>query len=787
MATQRVRGFCALCRSRCGCVSVVEDGKLVAVEPDPDHPTGQSLCVKGRAAPELVYAADRLLHPLRRTRPKGDPDPGWVRISWDEALDWTAERMRQAAARGGPEAVAFGVTTPSGTAVSDGFGWIERLIRLYGSPNTIWGEELCAWHRDYGTAFTFGVDIGVPDFARTGCLLLWGHNPSVSFLAQATAAAEAKARGATLIVVDPRRAGLANRADQWLRVRPGTDGALALGLAGVMIAEGWYDREFVEAWSTGPFLVRDDTGRFLTPADLGQSGWVGGYVAWDRAAARPVGYDPKAARYETPVREPQLLGSVSCVTPQGAVACRSAFERYAALCRTYSPARVEQITGVPASQIVETARLLWQRRPVSYFHWTGLEQHTNATQSVRAISLLYALTGSFDVPGGNLRISRPTANDLGGRSLLSEAERAKTLGFAERPLGPGRHGWVTARDVYRAILHGKPYPIRGLVGFGGNTLLSQPDAELGRAALAKLDFLVVADLFMTPTAELADVVLPVASAWEREGLRVGFGPTPEGEAHIQLRPRVVPPRGESRSDTWIACELAKRLGLGDEFFGGNEDAGHRFVLAPSGVTLEDLRANPGGVRVPLETRYRKYAEPGAGFPTPSGRVEIYAQRFLDHGQAPLPEYVEPATSPTSRPDLAARYPLVLTSAKVVQFCHSQHRNLPQLRRHSPDPVVELNPAAAGPRGIGEDDWVVVETPRATMRARAHLNRNLASDVACAQFGWWQACEPLGLEGYDVTGPRSANYNDLIDTDAADPISGTIPLRSYLCEVRKTGP
>ena len=380
------------------------------------------------------------------------------------------------------------MTTPSGTAVSDGFGWIERLIRLFGSPNTIWGEELCAWHRDYGTAYTFGVDIGVPDFARTGCLLLWGHNPSMSFLAQATAAADAKARGAALIVVDPRRAGLANRADQWLRVRPGTDGALALGLAGVMIAEGWYDREFIETWSTGPFLVRDDTGRFLTPADLGEPGSAGGYVAWDRTAAGPVGYDPKAARYETTVREPLLTGSVTCATPAGPVTCRPAFERYAALCRAYPPARVEQITGVPAAQIVETARLLWQRRPVSYFHWTGLEQHSNATQSVRAISLLYALTGSFDAPGGNLRVSRPAVNDLGGRGLVSEAERTKVLGFAERPLGPGRHGWVTARDVYRAILDGTPYPVRGLIGFGGNTLLSQPDAALGRAALAKLDF-----------------------------------------------------------------------------------------------------------------------------------------------------------------------------------------------------------------------------------------------------------------------------------------------------------
>jgi anaerobic selenocysteine-containing dehydrogenase len=364
------------------------------------------------------------------------------------------------------------------------------------------------------------------------------------------------------------------------------------------------------------------------------------------------------------------------------------------------------------------------------------------------------------------------------------------LGFAERPLGPGRHGWVTARDVYRAILAGKPYRIRGLIGFGGNMLLSQPGADVGREALTRLDFAVCADLFLTPTAALADVVLPVASAWEREGLRVGFGPTPEGEGLIQLRAPVVAPRGESRSDTWIVCELAKRLGLGSAFFDGDQDAGHRFVLAPSGVTLEALRASPAGVRVPLETRYRKYAEPTAagpaGFPTPSRRVEIYAQAFLEHGQAPIPEYVEPAASPVSRPDLARRYPLVLTSAKVVEFCHSQHRSLPRLRRHSRDPVVELHPAAAAPRGIGPDDWVVVETPRATMRGRARLNPSLASEVVCAQFGWWQACERLGLPGYDVVGGGSANYNGLIDTDVVDPISGTAPLRSHLCEVRKAG-
>ena len=157
---------------------------------------------------------------------------------------------------------------------------------------------------------------------------------------------------------------------------------------------------------------------------------------------------------------------------------------------------------------------------------------------------------------------------------------------------------------------------------------------MGRAALARLDFLVYADLFLTPTAALADVVLPVASAWEREGLRVGFGPTPEGEGLIQLRAPVVAPRGESRSDIWIVCELARRLGLGAQFFDGDQDAGHRFVLAPSGVTLEALRASPVGVRVPLgpATGSTRSGRASGGFPTPSRRVEIYAQASWTTGR-----------------------------------------------------------------------------------------------------------------------------------------------------------
>ena len=479
------------------------------------------------------------------------------------------------------------------------------------------------------------------------------------------------------------------------------------------------------------------------------------------------------------------------MTRSGPVTCVPAFETYAALCREYPPARVEAITGVPAAQLVETARLLWERRPVSYFHWTGLEQHTNASQTVRALSLLYALTGCFDAPGGNVRPSRPAVNDLAPLALLPERQRAKALGLAGRPLGPARQGWPTSADAYRAMLHGAPYPVRGMVGFGTNLLLSAPGAATARAALTSLDFLVYADLFLTPTAALADVVLPVSTAWEREGLRVGFGPTQDGEQHVQLRPAVVAPRGEARSDIWIVCELAQRLGLGERFWGGDEDAGHRYMLEPTGVTVEQLRENPGGVRTTIEPRFKRYAARGGngpvGFATPSRRVEIFSAQLQQHGQAALPEYVKPAASPLSRPDLAARFPLRLTTAKVVQFCHSQHRSLARLRRHSPDPQVELHPDAALARGIKGDDWVLIETPRATMRARAHLNPSLGPDVVCAQFGWWQACEPLQLGGYPAEGAASANYNNLIDPDTADPISGTVALRSYVCQVRRGEP
>jgi anaerobic selenocysteine-containing dehydrogenase len=417
-----------------------------------------------------------------------------------------------------------------------------------------------------------------------------------------------------------------------------------------------------------------------------------------------------------------------------------------------------------------------------------VEQQSNATQIFRAMSVLYALTGSFEAKGGNVLFPSVPAANVAGDELLSPEQLARSLGVQDRPLGPSRWGWVTTDELYLGILEQRPYAVRGLVGFGANLLLAHADATRGREALKALDFYVHADLFMNPTAELADVVLPVASPFEREGLKIGFDIGAAAQSLVQLRQRVVEPRGEARGDTEIVFDLACRLGLADRFWNGDVDAAQRHQLGPSGVTLERLRENPGGVRVPLQTRYGKYAEQKdgvpSGFATPTGKIELYSETFLAHGYRPLPEHEEPLMGPRSRPELAERFPLILTCAKSTQFCESQHRALPSLRRRVPDPEVELHPTAAGERGIQAGDWVAIETPEGQVRARAKLNESLDPRVVCGQHGWWQACPELGAPAYDPFGPDGANFNLIIGNAAMDPISGSVPHRAYLCQIRR---
>jgi anaerobic selenocysteine-containing dehydrogenase len=751
---------------------------------------GQALCVKGRAAPEITAHPDRLRHPLRRTAPKGAADPGWRRISWDEALDTVTDRLREIARQDGPEAVVFGSVSPSTSAIVDAVDWIQRLQRAFGSPNLVASMELCGWGRYLASLYTYGASVPgeyLPDLDRAGCILFWGYNPSVSRLAHATATTAAVRRGARLVVVDPRRVGLAAKADPWLRVRPGTDATLALAITGVMLARGWFDEPFVRRWTDAPLLVRSDTGRLLRAGDLAPDGDPGSYVAWDERAG-PIVLDPAARGTDVEDHDRlALTGTPQVATTGGVVACRPVFDLLTARCRAVTPAVAEEVTGVPAADIERTARILWESRPVAFYTWSGLEQHSSTTQTIRAIDVLYALTGCLDVPGGNVRFTPVPTNPVGGMELLDPRHGPPAIGVAARPLGPARFGFVTGEDLYTAALEGRPYRARGLVNFGANLLMAHGDSARGRDALRALDLLVHLDLFVTPTAEQADVVLPVTGAFEAEGLKVGFEVSQAAQSLVQLRAPLVPPVGEARSDLQVIFDLAVRLGLGEHFFGGDVDAGWRHQLAPSGITLEQLRDDPSGVRLPLETRHRKHAAPGrhgvpTGFATPSGRIQLYVEAFLDVGQAPLPTSTEPATSPRSRPDLAGQFPLVLTCSKSLHFCETQHRQVASLRRRAPDPEVELHPDTAAARGIARGEWVEIATPMGRVRARAAFNRSLAPDVVCGQHGWAEACEELDLPGHPPFGPDSANLNLVLSQTPSDPVSGSSPLRAQVCDV-----
>jgi len=210
MPIEQIHTYCPMGIAQCGVVATVEDGRFTKVTPDPEHPNG-GICVKGSAAPEIVYSPDRLRHPMKRTRPKGDPDPGWVEISWDETLDTIANQLLEIRERYGAEAVVFGCSTPAGSAASDYHEWLTRLANAFGSPNWLSSIHICTWNVLFGLKYTFGTPTPPPDYENTRCILLWGANPRATFTTAAQRISKATARGAKLIVIDPREHELARR------------------------------------------------------------------------------------------------------------------------------------------------------------------------------------------------------------------------------------------------------------------------------------------------------------------------------------------------------------------------------------------------------------------------------------------------------------------------------------------------------------------------------------------------------------------------------------------------
>ena len=672
---------CYMCTDDCPAQAHLEDGRVAKV--------GGRLCARGRAIPELVHHPDRLLHPLRRSGPRGSNR--FDRVSWDQALREIAGRLLAIKREYGPQAVAFysGYT-------KEARPWFQRLAHAFGSPNFLTESSICYSATRLANAVTFGgghfLEGPSPE---TKLLVVWATNPARARYYTFADFLAARRRGLKVIVVDPRRTEMAAHADLHLRPRPGTDGALALSLIQVLVSEGLYDHEFVGKWTVG-------------------------------------------------------------------------FEDLTSLVAAYPPEVGEGITGVPAGLIRQAARLWAEVRPARLqTSASGLVQSPNGVQNHRAVTLLSAITGNLDVPGGNCRRDPLPLKDITLFASTVEAGWAPRIGSDRFPLWCRLYPEAQANALPEQIETGKPYPVKALVGIGANYMI-WPNSERYAEALRRLDLLVFGDFFPTPTTELGDYVLPAATSLERAALIVGPGDL------VRYRQPALEPLGEAWPDWRFVFELARHLGLGEQFWGGDLEAGINEILSPAGLSVEDLKRSPEGLHLGQRAISSPDASPesatGAppGFATPSGKVEIRSSLLERYGYDPLPVYREQEESPRSRPDLAREFPLVLmTGARVPMYTHSQHRNLPSLRRLMPEPVVDIHPADAAERGIAAGDRVAVSSPRGEIEVKAHLTDRMPPGVVNVFHGW-----------------REANVNLLVDDRQLDPISGFPPFKVQLCQVRR---
>ena len=448
------------------------------------------------------------------------------------------------------------------------------------------------------------------------------------------------------------------------------------------------------------------------------------------------------------------------------------FDRLADHVRPFTPEWAAPITWVNADTIRAGARLFATTRPATLEWGCAIEHTPNSIQTARAIAILPALTGNIDVPGGWVLGSPVVAPVPSLADNVPASVQAKRLGSQEfRVLGqanvqPSAH--IPA--VFRAMRTGEPYPVRAFLVFGNNPLLSYANSRLVFESLQKVEFLTVMDLFMTPSAELADLVLPAAS-WLEVDAMPAFPYFAENAALVQQKLVQV---GECKQDEVVFAELARRMKLAV----GTEDpkAVYDAQLAGTGVTFDQLRER-GALWRPIT--YRKYERDG--FKTQSGKIELYSLALEALGYAPLPYYAEPPESPVSAPEVAKEFPYVLTSgARIMNFFTSEHRQLPKLRRSHRDPLVEMHPDTAGRHGIRDGDWVTIETLRGKIRQRARITDGIDARVINVEFGWWFP-ERKGKEH----GVWESNANVLTSMDPPyDPAMGTYQLRALLCRIAK---
>ncbi len=735
------RSICTFCAGNCGVLVHVRDGKIVKIEGNKDHPISRGfVCQRITHAADWLYHPDQLKYPLKRAGARGEAR--WERITWDQALDEIAARLFELKETYGPETLACTEGTVRGAL----FWMRSRFCNLFGNPHNAFhpgvtcalnrysiGQAIAGW-RVCDKAMTpkkTGID-------NTNCIVIWGNDMTNSIQRASTwLMARRKERPLKIIVVDPRVTRMAELADIHLPLRPGTDTALALGWANVIINENLYDRDFIRDWT--------------------------------------VGFGALVKRLED-----------------------------------YTPAKVAAITGLTEEQIIASARMYAGTRPAWIIGGLASDQiGRNGTRVEQACAICQALTGNIDISGGSMMPNRGPFNEKGHLVRDSELELRDKLPVEQRKkqIGSDRFKLMTwpgyeltappyekfyrvpapaihrmgapAPLLWRTILSRQPYPITAMISWESNPLLWAANTKIVHEAMKSpnLELYVVNEYFMTPTALMADYVLPVASWMERSYLD-----TVEDFADFAIGgEKAVEPLGERKEDYYLWQGLGRRLGQAEYWPWETFEEHIAERVKPMGLTYEEF-VQAGAIMSPLEERkYLKH-----GFPTPSGKFELSSSILEKLGYDPLPYYEEPAESPVSTPDVAKEYPLILnTGGRFMPQHHSEFRHYGMgMREQHPDPIVDLNTADARELGISEGDWVTIETRRGSIRQKARVSGRIPRGMVNAQASWWFPEMPPEEPSLHGLWESNANVLCLDEPDDCDPLTGGWQSRALLCRVAK---
>ena len=699
-----VKTTCKSCHGGCGVLVTVEDGVITHIEGNPEAPTWGYMCAKGLSSIQHVDNPFRLKYPMIRIGERGEGK--WKRISWDEALDSIAQKMKESIEQYGPSSIAISQGTGRGYN-----RYTHRLARSIGTANIITPGYVCHSPR-------LGIYGLVTGYGRLYCDYHgWGGEFPKTQINWAKQLEISSADGEmavwyidslkyvkNLIIVDPRTTAFTSRATLWLQIRPGTDAALALGMMNVIINEDLYDKDFVQNWTFG----------------------------FDKLKERVQGYPPQ---------------------------------------------RVAEITWVPEEKIITAARMFAMDTPGCIQVGSSIERQANCGQTMRSIVDLLGITGNVERPGGMVCWMPPETGQMEEffqELPLTDEMKKNIVGSQTYKLGAART--AHSDSIIKQLASGDSV-VKVWFSVGGQQILHLANTNEVVQGLKTLDFLVQVDHFMGPMASHSDMVLPSAHWLEQDEI---FDMHPR--FMVEAINKCVEPPGEAWPDNKIFMEMGKRVAPEHWQFKDVEEM-LSYQLRKANLTWKEFSEKVFLARMGTEHYYKyktDYWRKGGGFPTPTGKLELYSNVLEGMGYDPLPHFKEPGESPYSTPELAKEYPLVLSSGYRQPFYFlSQYRNLPWLRSFQEYPVAQINPETAEKLGIEDGDWVWIESPRGRILQVARLFPGIDPRVVMVTANCIYPEEPAPFHGLFISNP-----NVLTSNDHCDPMFGSPDLTCLLCKVYK---